>query len=227
MNTLGIDTATGFLGVIAAKNGQTAMVSTSAGLTHGESLFPWLERIMEVAGMNPRDLELVVCALGPGSFTGLRIGLAAAKALALSAGCPLAGVPSLDVFGVRNAFFSGTVVPVIDARKGRFYAACYREGRRTGEYLDIPPAGLRSLLDNEKKVLLTGPDAAKIYTPQSSVPRAHITLFPSAQELPSLLDVGIQSFREKGPLPDGTGPVYVRPSEAEAKRVEKNRQVPE
>ncbi len=171
MNVLGIDTTTGVLGLIIAKGAETVSVSASSGLAHGENLFPWLEQTLEKAALTPKNLELIVCALGPGSFTGLRIGLAAAKGLALSAGCPLAGVPSLDVFGSRYGFFAGSVVPVIDARKGRYYAAVYREGRRTGDYLDILPDDFRDLLAKEKDVLLTGPDAAKIYTPASSVPR--------------------------------------------------------
>ncbi len=221
MNVLGIDTTTGVLGIILGKGDETVSVSASSGLAHGENLFPWLEQILEKAALEPKDLELIVCALGPGSFTGLRIGLAAAKGLALSTSCALTGVPSLDVYGARYAFFPGVVVPVIDARKGRFYAAVYEKGRRTGDYLDIPPDDLRTLAAGREHVFLTGPDAHKIYDASASVPRpTHITVFPSAQELPTLLELGMKTFRESGPLPDGAGPLYIRPSEAEAKRTE-------
>jgi len=221
MNVLGIDTTTGVLGLILNKGEETISVSASSGLAHGENLFPWLEQILEKAALEPKDLELIVCALGPGSFTGLRIGLAAAKGLALSAGCPLTGVPTLDIYGSRYRFFPGTVVPVIDARKGRFYAACYNGGRRTGDFLDILPDDFRTMLAELKNVLLTGPNAAMIYTDGTSVPRPdHVAILPSSQELPTLLELGIKTFRESGPLADGAGPLYVRPSEAEAVRAQ-------
>jgi tRNA threonylcarbamoyladenosine biosynthesis protein TsaB len=219
MNLLGIDTTTGYLGVIAVTGDERALFCGTSGLKHGESLFPVIDRVLEAVALAPSDINLIVCALGPGSFTGLRIGLAAAKGLALSAGCPLAGVSSLDVFGARCAFFQGTVAGVIDARKGRYYAALYRSGVRTSGYLDLPPAELCALLEKEKTVLLTGPDADKLYASAGPAPKPDgVIVHPSYQELDTLLTLGRAAFEAHGPLPDGAGPVYVRSSEAEIVR---------
>ncbi|MBN2353734.1 MAG: tRNA (adenosine(37)-N6)-threonylcarbamoyltransferase complex dimerization subunit type 1 TsaB [Spirochaetales bacterium] len=230
MNVLGIDTATGRLGVIARKGEETCAVSVTSGFRHGEKLIAWIEKVLSSLSLEAKDLDLIVCSLGPGSFTGLRIGMAAAKGLALAAGCPLSGASTLDTFGARFAFFPGTVLPVIDARKSRFYTAVYEGGRRIGEYLDLPPEELRSIAEGQKNVLLTGPDAYKIYAEGSGMNKpGHVSIAVSSQELPTLLELGIQTFQSQGGLPDGAGPIYVRPSEAEIvglmKKAEQNKSI--
>jgi tRNA threonylcarbamoyladenosine biosynthesis protein TsaB len=216
MNLLGIDTTTGYLGVIAQKGEEKALFSANSGFRHGEHLMAWIEKILASLTLKPRELDLIVCALGPGSFTGLRIGLATAKGLSLAAGCPLAGVGSLDIYGARYGFFPGTVFPVIDARKSRFYTAAFIGGRRTSEYLDLLPEEVRSTVAGHANTLLTGPDAEKIF-PSDTFPAKpdKISILTSNQELTTLLDLGVRAWKEHGPLPDGAGPLYVRPSEAE------------
>jgi tRNA threonylcarbamoyladenosine biosynthesis protein TsaB len=224
MNVLGIDTATGCLGVMARKGDEEAVFSANSGLRHGENLLTSINQLLSTLALEPKGLDLIVCALGPGSFTGLRIGLATAKGMALAAGCPLAGAGSLDVFGARFAFFRGAVLPVIDARKGRFYTAVFEGGRRTDEYLDLLPGEMVELASGLKSVLLTGPDADKIFLPAAAIKKPeNVSILVSKQELPTLIELGIESFKQKGGLPDGAGPIYVRPSEAELVSRNKNR----
>ena len=103
----------------------TDLVSFSQirGYRHAVTLVPWISQICRETDFSPDKLDVVIVGTGPGSFTGLRIGMASAKGLAAGAGCPLVGVPTLDAFawGLRNA--AGLVLPVIDARKNRLYAA--------------------------------------------------------------------------------------------------------
>jgi tRNA threonylcarbamoyladenosine biosynthesis protein TsaB len=123
--------------------------------------------MMKTAGLKPEDLEGVVCMKGPGSFTGLRIGFSAAKGLAFSLGIPLASVPTLDCMARPFSSWPGLVLPLMDAKKSRYFTALYRGGRRLSDYMDaeIPLISektfqaLSSVPAAERRVLLTGPEA--------------------------------------------------------------------
>jgi len=93
--------------------------------SHGETLLPWVARALEAASLVAADLDLVAYSRGPGSFTGVRIGLSAAKGLALATAVPLLGVSSLRTLAHAAALSTDLVCPVIDARKHELYAAAY------------------------------------------------------------------------------------------------------
>ena len=128
---LGLDTgsAAASLGVVA---GSRVRASISRPVkSHGSDLPNAMEEALRIAGLKLRDLTAIAVALGPGSFTGLRIGLSYAKGLAMALGLRLVGVPTLDAMAlcaVGSPFVcSGvTICPVLDARKGEIYAALYR-----------------------------------------------------------------------------------------------------
>jgi len=91
-----------------------------------------VERLLSAAGLRVPDLDLIAVGLGPGSFTGLRIGLAAAKGLAWGARKPLIGVPTLETLARGMPPEDRPLCTVIDARKGQFYAARYAPDKRGG-----------------------------------------------------------------------------------------------
>ena len=128
MNCLALDTSAEALGICLKTDRDLLNFSQIRGYRHAATLVPWISRFCREAEFSPDKLDVVVVAMGPGSFTGLRIGMATAKGLAAGADCPLVGVPSLDVYGwgLRNA--PGLVLPVVDAKKNRLYAAFYKEG---------------------------------------------------------------------------------------------------
>lgn len=216
MVRLAIDTTTDCIGILAQKDDALISLTATTRYRHGESLMPWIGRIFEELSSVPRDLELVVCALGPGSFTGLRIGLSTAKGLAFGSNCPLVGIPSLDLYGRRFSFFPGAVLPLIDAKRKCFYTALYRDGGRQTDYLDLNKDDLVHLIQRNSPLLVTGPHAAMITSlfPNQTVPD-HVKIIPSNQELATLLEMGSKNFDLYGPLPPGTGPIYLRKSEAE------------
>ncbi len=122
------------------------------------------DSLCKSAGIKPSDLGLVACMRGPGSFTGLRIGFSAGKGIALALGIPLIAVPTLDCLAYSLSTKAGLVIPVLDAKKGCFFAAFYREGKRLTDYLDANPLELlkissKILLQPEEKLLLTGSGA--------------------------------------------------------------------
>ncbi len=185
--------------------------------THSERLMPAIDRLLADAGWVPGDLEGLAVAVGPGSFTGLRIGLSAVKGLALALAIPIAGVPTLDAMAAALPFADLPVCPVIDARKGEVYASLYRwdgEGmRREWEYLAVPPEALAARI--AEPVILVGDAAGAIETP-------HARLAPPHRRVPSPSAVGVLGLArlaagETVSVADLV-PIYLRPSEAELKR---------
>ena len=158
MRVLAIDTATEVLALCVDDGAARASLALRRGLQHSPALLPLADRLLAEMGFGAGELELVVCSVGPGSFTGIRIGLATAKGIAFATGCPLVGVSTLDALALPWACFPGSVWSVIDARKGRWYASCYREGRRVTEYLDLEPDALRArIAAGPAPILLAGP----------------------------------------------------------------------
>ncbi len=110
------------------------------GTTRGRSLHPALERLLRGAGAAARDLGLVVVGTGPGSFTGMRVGVAAGRGLAFAAGCPVLGVPSFDALAETAPAAAAAVACARDARRGEAWFALYgpRRAGREREPL-VPP----------------------------------------------------------------------------------------
>ena len=104
---------------------------TAEGVTHSITLMPEVRRLLDNAGVSPKEIDLFVAGVGPGSFTGLRIGLAAAKGLARAAGKPLVGAPSLDVLAKGLPHADYQVLPTGERPQGpRVRRAVRTHGRR-------------------------------------------------------------------------------------------------
>jgi len=125
---LAIETATELVGAaVADEHGTRAAVWATGRRRHAETLAPALAAVLELAGASLHQVTAVAVDVGPGLFTGLRVGVATAKALAQGTGVGLVGVPSLEVLA-HAAFeggWPGTVVAVVDARRGEVFAAFY------------------------------------------------------------------------------------------------------
>lgn len=182
---------------------------------------PWINEFLDKAGIPARELDLIVCAIGPGSFTGLRIGLATAKGLAFGGDCALAGIPSLDSYGYALKYHTGPVVPVFDAKKHRYYTAIYLQGNRQTEPLDLGAEEILSRLEGYESVLFTGqaaPELEKFCLNRGTSftfdtdPQGYCA-YPG-----SLLKLGLEKFKQKGGDPLSLSPLYLRKSEAELNR---------
>lgn len=126
MLILALDTATEVCGVALAE-GETPLVEYSErGGAHSARLLPLAEAALAAAGRGRGELAGVAVSVGPGSYTGLRIGLTTAKALAFALGVPAVGVGSLEALAHVGGVRDGLVCPMIDARRGRVYTALYR-----------------------------------------------------------------------------------------------------
>jgi tRNA threonylcarbamoyladenosine biosynthesis protein TsaB len=127
MLVLGVDTSTNYLAA-AVCDGNSSRVEYSllANRRHAERIVETIDRILADAGLALAGLDLLAVTSGPGSFTGLRIGVSAMKGLAEGAGLPLAGVPTLDAMTRQFPAADGLVCPLLDARMDEVYGAVYR-----------------------------------------------------------------------------------------------------
>jgi tRNA threonylcarbamoyladenosine biosynthesis protein TsaB len=134
MIALGLDTssAAGSVGVVSSGGLPHAEINLRAGLTHSERLLPSVRALLDVAGVRMEEIDLFAVAAGPGSFTGLRIGMAAAKGLALACGRPLVGFSTLETIARASAPWAArgdAAVPVcvlLDAGRGEVYRGLFR-----------------------------------------------------------------------------------------------------
>jgi tRNA threonylcarbamoyladenosine biosynthesis protein TsaB len=214
MNILAIDTSTSVLGVAFRNEDHFLDNSSEAGLTHAEKLLPAVGGILAEAGISPRDLDLVTCSRGPGSFTGLRIGMSTAKGVAFGAGCPLVSVPVLDAYAAVCGREDIPVVPVMDGRRKRLYAAVYVRGRKDSDDMDLSAEVMAERLRPYGRVFVTGPGAQLL---SETAPEDWIfDAAPSQGAARQILLLGAERFSRTGTGDaPGDGPLYIRLSEAE------------
>ena len=218
MKALAIDSAATCM-VIAAKNDDDkATLSLDISMKQSEKILPAIDFVLQETGLSPADLDYTAISKGPGTFTGLRLGFSALKALSLSHNIPLYGIPTMDAYAYPYADFGGAVVSVIDAKKDQFFAAIYRGGKECMEPKDTNTEEVLKNLDAEESVLIVGQNAdvfAEIL--RSLAPTLDIRCFkfqlPATDALFSLAEEKIA--KKEAPLEDYDGPEYMRKSEAE------------
>ena len=213
---LAIDTATQYAGLaLYTPNGVLAEETWHSGRNHTVELMPRLARMLQSANLQVTDLTALAVSLGPGSFTGLRIGLAAAKGLALPHKLPVVGVSTLEITAYPFRFSELPVWAVAQAGRGRILAACY--GLNDGQWQVLIEPSLTNFNELAPKIdrpaLCTGEiDAeaaqilkrgagqkAKIVSPASRLRRAAYL----AEIVAGRLDAGWQDD------PDALSPIYI------------------
>ncbi|MBR5672508.1 MAG: tRNA (adenosine(37)-N6)-threonylcarbamoyltransferase complex dimerization subunit type 1 TsaB [Spirochaetales bacterium] len=215
MTTLAFDTSTEILGICLEQDDRYYSYTAKAGLKHSENLLKEIDHLYSSSGIDKKFTELIVCAKGPGSFTGLRIGMSIAKGLADGFGCPVISVPTLDILAYGYSYLKGAVMPILDAKSGKVFTAVYAGGKRVSDYLDIKKDELGDIFAKYDAVFLTGsyaPEVMKLYPAEKK-----LTLDPdwNSCRIESCLVLGKVLFAEGKRDPDNAGPIYIRPSEAE------------
>jgi len=151
MRLLAIETATAAQSVALFEEDRLlAEISCEAKAHRGGLLLPAVDRLLKQAGLAAKDLDAVAVSVGPGSFTGLRVGLATAKGLALGAGAMLVGVPTLDVLAEGYPVPDVTICALLDARRGEVFMALFRRKKTQLERLSpdavLTPEAVESVL---------------------------------------------------------------------------------
>jgi len=229
MNILAVDTsATELTLAVSAGNRFEENSIKPQGMKHSEIIMPRIFDILRDAGLEVRDLDLLVCTRGPGSFTGLRIGMAAMKGLSFGLSKPIASVSTLEYHARTVQHFDGAVVSAVDARKNKFYVSAFRcfEGTctRLMDDTDGTVKDLATALGGYEKVLVVGPDKYVFaqmlfeeYPDKVFVTECEDTVSPGL----ALIKLGLEKYEKEGPDDIGQGPVYLRKSDAEIALEEK------
>jgi len=155
MNLLAIDTSTDYLSIAIMRDGKIcARHHKKASRMHSTLLAPAIERLLKRARVKLKDLDALCISVGPGSFTGLRIGVTTVKAFAYALKKRIAAVPTLDVIADHAKSFRGMVCPVLDARKGKVYACLYKSDgeniKRVSPYMLLSADELASRIRAKK-----------------------------------------------------------------------------
>jgi tRNA threonylcarbamoyladenosine biosynthesis protein TsaB len=223
MKLLAVESAT-LSGGAAILDGDRLLgeITLNIAITHSERLLAAVDRLLADCGLAPADLEGLAVSVGPGSFTGLRVGLATVKGLAMALDLPIAPVPTLDALAARLPFADAPVCPILDARKNEVYLSLYRwrgdRMCREREYLALPPE--LAVAELTAPVILLG-DGIEACRPWLDGQGDGIRIAPAAQRLPAAATVAELGHAVLA-AGDGVGaealvPLYLRPSEAELK----------
>ncbi len=222
MNILACDTSTETMRIfLAIGDEENPFIQFGSRLLdidgmHSEHLVVQMQQLLADFKLTFKEMDLLVCTAGPGSFTGLRIGMSALKGISLAGNIPLVSIPTMDVLARTVGFFPGAIVPVIDARKHRFYSTVFADGKRQSPDLDCDGAEVGKLLEGSEMALVTGPDAKAFSSQITGYAGKLVVDTQRWRDVgPALVELGLLKFKEKGADDIGTGPTYVRRSDAE------------
>jgi len=225
MKVLGIDTSTscGSVGLIDDESIISEYL-LNIPITHSERLLGAIGLILKEARFAIGDLDGWAISLGPGSFTGLRIGVSTVKGLALASQKPVVGVSTLDVLAYQISPTPYHICPILDARKGEVYTASYLYGegndlKRESVYQAIKPEELIRKI--QERTIFVG-DGVRTYGDYLRNSLSSLAVFPPNQlNVPhgsGVAKLGLELLRKGEHLDLATfAPLYVRPSEAEIK----------
>jgi tRNA threonylcarbamoyladenosine biosynthesis protein TsaB len=224
MLILGIESSTHQVGAaIGGHEGVLAQAHSARGKRHAENLAPTIDFLRRVARVELREIGCVAVDLGPGLFTGLRVGIAAAKAMAHALRVPMIGVSSLDLLAFPVRFSPRLIVATIDARRGELFYATYRQVPGGVQRLSGPHLGtaddLSSELQASRHECLVVGDGAQRY-PEAFEDQSRVEIvergplsFPSATALVQLAHA--RALREEWVKPWELAPLYLRKPDAE------------
>lgn len=215
---LGIDSCSVTAAAALADGGRVLAESfENSGLTHSETLLPLILSTVEKAGKTLADIDEIAITSGPGSFTGLRIGIATAKGLAFARSLPCVGVSSLEAAACNFLDTDCTVCVCMDARRHQFYNAVFKSEngvlhRLTPDRAISAEALEKELQDAGQNVILAG-DGAKLAL--SLLQAAPVKLCAPEKMYPLGSGVLHAAQGKKRVPPEALVPVYLRPSQAE------------
>lgn len=159
---LGIETANAPLSIAVVRDGKViAEIVQNIKLTHSAGAMPAIEEVLVKAGIKPNELDAIAVSEGPGSYTGVRIGVTLAKTLAWTLKKPLVGISSLKTLAANAALYDGFICPIFDARRGNVYSAVYKGNELEviiDDYHDHIDGLLERLQALETPVLFVGAD---------------------------------------------------------------------
>jgi tRNA threonylcarbamoyladenosine biosynthesis protein TsaB len=233
MIILGIDTATPQVGcAIGGHEGVIAAFQSNKGKRHAETLVPAIDFLCRQANIELEEIGAIAVDVGPGLFTGLRVGVATAKAMASALRVPVVGVSSLDLLAFPLRWTNRRIVSVVDARRGEVFYASYRQVPGGVQRLTEPMVGTPEQLCNEiqatgEECLAVGDGARRYADELIDLIKVEIAdaglAYPSPSSLVQLAHA--RALREEFVNAWDVQPVYLRKADAEINWVSRERDV--
>jgi tRNA threonylcarbamoyladenosine biosynthesis protein TsaB len=234
--------SSGTVATVAVVQDETVIAEYSMNYkkTHSETLLPMLDEIKRNASIELEDIDAVAVCAGPGSFTGLRIGAATAKGLALALDKPIVPVPTCEGLAYNMWGFDGIICPIVDARRGQVYTGIYRMKEETDEGVTFSDYTLERLMDQDamdihelmekleaynERVCFLG-DGVPVFKEEiKACMKSQVTFAPpqlSHERAASIAALAERYMAEGKAVPsDDFAPVYLRKSQAEREREKK------
>ncbi|MGI6466224.1 MAG: tRNA (adenosine(37)-N6)-threonylcarbamoyltransferase complex dimerization subunit type 1 TsaB [Sphaerochaetaceae bacterium] len=222
MNVLAFDTSSDVLSIAIESDKKYYNLTYTIGRNFSEQLVNQLKSSLESVNLSFKDLDLIVCSKGPGSFTGLRVGMAAAKGIAVASSKPFISLSSMEIYQYPLSETNQVILSVLDGKKERYYNALFINGKRLSEDSDLTIGQIVDFLVNYKEVVVTGYDAQQAFKKlcdEVTSRNLNIKLLLDPTHMgsygQSMIELGKNLFLEQGGDPLGVGPTYVRKSDAE------------
>lgn len=230
MKILAIDTSGTAASCAVMSDGKVLhSVFMQHGLTHSQTIMPAVEYVMQASGLSCGEMDAFAAVIGPGSFTGVRIGVCTVKGLAHAVGKPCAPVHALEALAMNFYGFDGVVCPILDARRGQVYTALFdvRDGipRRVMADEAIALEALMEKLPKDRRIMFAG-DGLPVFRQQIREALGDRALLAPAglSDLRAESVCLIASSRAKDWVPaHALQPCYLRASQAERLRAEQSR----
>lgn len=230
LNILALDTSAKAASCAVYKDGILLAESfTNAGLTHSQTIMPMVSDMLSSSRVSIDEIDLFAVSAGPGSFTGLRIGISAVKGMAMAKNKPCAAVSTLEALAFNLSIFNGVIVPVMDARRAQVYTAIFRgNGDAPARLCEDGAISIEELGEKltvyTEPVMLVGDGAELCYN------RLHekINIRVAPQNLLLGRAASVCAAARRMALTSAIGsaetlaPVYLRLSQAERERMEKD-----
>ena len=227
MNILALDSSAAVASVAITRDDRVlGEYLLDNGNTHSETVLPMTESLLSRLSMTVDDIDLFAVSIGPGSFTGLRIGVATIKGLSFGKNKPCVGVSTLEALAYNLEGFSGILCPVMDARRGQVFTALFRSDGKTIERL-LPDCAMDLSELNEKLSAFSEP----IYLMGDGYTLAKEALTVETEKTPerlipqsarSVARLALRDFLAKNTTDaSALAPIYLRLSKAERERAEK------
>ena len=222
MRVLGIDTSS-LLGGVAILENETLLAESrlNVAVAHSERLMGEMDRMLRHSDLTVKDIDVFAVAVGPGSFTGLRVGLSTVKGLVYATGRPMVAVPTLEALAWNVPFCRYQVCPLLDARKGEVYAGLFKWTKGGFERI-MEERALRIgdlLVEIKEETLFLGEGALLCGTQITGALGSRAYYAPGIRMVPSASNVAFlgmaRALNEEFADPASTTPLYLRRSEAE------------
>ncbi len=224
MKILAIDTsALTATAAILSKDMLTGEINTTTKLTHSQTIMPMIDELLKKVSLDITDIDLFACSEGPGSFTGLRIGIGTIKGLAYGLGKPVVGVSTLEALAHNIDVTELIICPIMDARRGQVYNGLYRYNGYMLECITEPRAlSIEELCEElTEKTIFVG-DGVNVHKEKIKDLLGENAVFASPQNLLQRAgSVAYAALNKEAVSAENLTAVYLRKPQAEREREER------